>query len=623
MIEFKVPPGARVLELGGGDNPQSISTVNVDVRPGPKVHFTVDFNKEEPWPIQSLEWDAVVSVFALEHISWRVIPFFLQECYRVLKAGGNICLVTPNTEAQFRFIQERGWLQMNRTPDNDFVEASRMLFGDLDYPENSHRAYLSPTILTGLLQAAGFTNINIQPYGEVATDQVVVAVKPAIPEASLNLVGGIPVQAPGKPVGASEGVQQGEAPLPVTQSLPAPVLVKEQLLLSASEIFDRNYFDGGKLGGGYAMGGYRDFPCHETTYRLIRNRWNPASVLELGCARGYLVKRFLSAGIPAAGIDVSKHCWLTRACNEVVLHDVTRVPWPVLSPCDFCVSVAFFEHIPEKDVPVVMAEMARYSQRGIHGIDFGDYPDRTDLTKVTLKPKEWWQERMPPGHIAVDKNELEPPVPLPEEYLKGDGKLKLNLGCATTMFHQGWLNVDILDLKGFSEPYGYQFQQLDLRGGFPWTTGMVDLIWSSHSLEHLTYAEGRQFLAECRRVLNPQTGALRVVVPDAEMLMRLYTDAPYDSGVGIWNLADFDQLNVGCAESPTAAGKLYSLLHANHSSIYDEETLRKVLEEVGFQAQACPFRNNGFIHPGLEQIQRETTDSCPSLSLFVDALPAR
>jgi SAM-dependent methyltransferase len=114
--------------------------------------------------------------YALEHVNYRKVPAFLKEVRRILKVGGRVVLLIPNTEAQIKWILEHpeGW------DGRDFFNsASGKLFGDLDYEANSHKAYFNPTVITELLLAAGFGNILVIPFGERQTDLLVEAVATA------------------------------------------------------------------------------------------------------------------------------------------------------------------------------------------------------------------------------------------------------------------------------------------------------------------------------------------------------------------------------------------------------------------------------------------------------------
>ena len=91
-----------------------------------------------------------------------------------------------------------------------------------------------------------------------------------------------------------------------------------------SHPFDKDYFHGGAKVGGYAGSGYRDFPVHWNTFDYVR-KLEPTSVIELGCGRGYVLKRLRDyLDIPVRGLEISEHCWLTRAISEVVTCDITK-----------------------------------------------------------------------------------------------------------------------------------------------------------------------------------------------------------------------------------------------------------------------------------------------------------
>ncbi|CAA9217761.1 MAG: hypothetical protein AVDCRST_MAG93-305, partial [uncultured Chloroflexia bacterium] len=51
--------------------------------------------------------------------------------------------------------------------------------------------------------------------------------------------------------------------------------------------------------------------------------------------------------------------------------------------------------------------------------------------------------------------------------------------------------------------------------------GTVDILYSSHMLEHLDRDSARRFLHEAYRVLKPG-GAIRIVVPDFALLIDRY-----------------------------------------------------------------------------------------------------
>jgi SAM-dependent methyltransferase len=108
--------------------------------------------------------------------------------------------------------------------------------------------------------------------------------------------------------------------------------------------------------------------------------------------------------------------------------------------------------------------------------------------------------------------------------------------------------------------------------------GSVDVIYSSHMLEHLDRAAGSQFLAEAHRVLKPG-GVIRVAVPDLGMLVDRYNaDGDADRLVEASLLA---------TETPkTVVAKLrYLVLGSRHHAwMYDARSLVAALERAGFES---------------------------------------
>lgn len=711
MINIVKNQGQKIIELGCGANPHPQADCKVDVRHIPGVtDFTADFN--QPLPIASSEWDVILSIFAIEHISYRNVPQFLSECLRILKPGGTAIIVLPNTAAQLDWIRNNptGWDNKNL-----FESASEKLFGSQNMPDdqgvdhNTHKAYFSPAIAMELFTTAGFIDVRIQPYGARATDMCVSAVKPVddpnpdknpptFAPGSMGMPDIPPTQfrqkeRPGEyetqlspeqmrakslsvrvktppellattnrqessctTVNQPEAMQQNphipsSAELTATASLPpaepqdppanasvggfstaitSPAVLNR--LKQGSEtvptpynperMFNRSYFDGGNGGwGGYAGEGYRDFPVHNVIARNVLER-KPESVLELGCSRGYVLKRLQDAGIPAYGVDASEHCYLTRVCRHVSWGNAVDED-EYDREVDLCFSIGFLDHIPPNLLPQVVRNMASVCKRGLHGVNPDPMTDG-DRTRLSAgKSLVWWKQLFAthaPGWPCevVLKSELET-AKSPDwakEWMEGDGRLKLNVGCYATMFYKGWVNIDQHDLDAWAAGQGYQYRRHDLRNGIPYPTGCVDLIFAHHFLEHLSYKEGSAFLRECRRVLRP-TGALRIVVPNLQELVTMY----YLAGDGTTALETFDEMNAGCAEQKTDAGKLWSLLCPDHKAGYDSGTLEQMLEDAGFSATPAGFR--GTAHEPIQQILKECIEmEYGGTSLFMDAVPA-
>ena len=184
--------------------------------------------------------------------------------------------------------------------------------------------------------------------------------------------------------------------------------------------FDSDYFNGGKRIGGYVKEGYKDFDSNEIAAANVL-RMRPNSILELGCGRGYTLKRFQDADCPSMGIEISKYAWMTRVADAIKNQDVCS-PWGLGNgSVDLCFSLNLLEHIPEQHLQLVCEEMMRVCKRGLHGVSFTE--PENDQTVCTIRPKDWWIERFAsyaPGFPVqiVDANELKTGQ-LPQEYMYG------------------------------------------------------------------------------------------------------------------------------------------------------------------------------------------------------------
>ena len=160
--------------------------------------------------------------------------------------------------------------------------------------------------------------------------------------------------------------------------------------------------------------------------------------------------------------------------------------------------------------------------------------------------------------------------------------LRLNLGSGFRP-RAGWINVDLSQGSDLA---------LDLREKLPFDNSTVDAIYSEHFFEHLSYpnlddstawrletpggpSEALTFLRECWRVLAPG-GMLDLVVPDTEGMLELYIgrrQTPFP--LHTWWGPKWCDTPLHCVNYLFRQGR-------EHKYAYDEETLTRVLESVGF-----------------------------------------
>jgi len=181
-----------------------------------------------------------------------------------------------------------------------------------------------------------------------------------------------------------------------------------------------------------------------------------------------------------------------------------------------------------------------------------------------------------------------------------DTNVRINVGCGQTPT-RGWTNFDnSLSLRFAKIPFlptllykgkllegsQYQFIQFakfnqiefgDATKGLPISSGSVDVLYSSHMLEHLDTTEARLFLKEARRVLR-SGGIIRLSVPDLHKQARKYLEFG-DADAFIANT----QL---CQSKPKTIMQRLRILIVGarqHRWMYDGPSVVRLLSSMGFK----------------------------------------
>ncbi len=151
----------------------------------------------------------------------------------------------------------------------------------------------------------------------------------------------------------------------------------------------------------------------------------------------------------------------------------------------------------------------------------------------------------------------------------GSLKKYLNVGCGPNIY-ESFTNIDYQWRKGLDLCW-------DITRGIPIKPDSFDGIYTEHCLEHIKYEECQKVLGDIFRLLK-KGGTLRLIVPDAELYINLYTDA--QSG----KIVSFPYV-----KSEEIFGKLTPMTIVNgifrghgHLYAYDFRTLKEMLTEAGF-----------------------------------------
>lgn len=171
--------------------------------------------------------------------------------------------------------------------------------------------------------------------------------------------------------------------------------------------YDYDYYDNpikSGFSGAYVWGRLGSY--FEKTAKHIVTAFHPTTVLDLGCARGFMVKALQREGKYAIGIDFSRYAVDTcdkEVIGSVLWGDITRTI--ALPETDLVLCLDVMEHIAENKIEQtldnIFSTKAEYIMFNI-GLA-GQDEAVLDKSHVTLKSREWWLDRLNrEGHDVLD-----------------------------------------------------------------------------------------------------------------------------------------------------------------------------------------------------------------------------
>jgi SAM-dependent methyltransferase len=157
--------------------------------------------------------------------------------------------------------------------------------------------------------------------------------------------------------------------------------------------FTREYYEDGVRKGISGYENYRWMPTRSIPEALeIKNYFNPSSVLDYGCAKGYLVHALRMLGVQACGEDISDYA--IENCHPKVKDFISKPNNSSFTELVICKDI--LEHVHEEDLPELLTGLQKRGSQFFFVIPLGD-EDRfrireyeVDVTHVTKKDEEWW-----------------------------------------------------------------------------------------------------------------------------------------------------------------------------------------------------------------------------------------
>jgi hypothetical protein len=160
-----------------------------------------------------------------------------------------------------------------------------------------------------------------------------------------------------------------------------------------SAFYDEEYYERGVQTEKSGYGGYYNHPLFRAIARELKSYFSPRKVLDVGCAKAFLVQELVNLGVDAHGIDLSEYA--VRRCPEavasrVVLGRAEKLPWSD-GEFDLVVSFDMLEHLNEQQYRQAIREMARVSSKSLLlSITTDDHV--IDKSHISIMPIEKWIE---------------------------------------------------------------------------------------------------------------------------------------------------------------------------------------------------------------------------------------
>ena len=163
------------------------------------------------------------------------------------------------------------------------------------------------------------------------------------------------------------------------------------------KVFDEKYFEDGVRHRVSAYENYRWMP--ERSIReasSIINNISFTTVLDFGCAKGFMVHALRLLGKEAHGVDVSEYA--VANCHPKVKEylSVVDTAEDIKGGWDLIIAKDVLEHIPKEEILSVLSALRRRCKTIFVAVPLGDgtrYRIREyemDITHVTKEPEEWW-----------------------------------------------------------------------------------------------------------------------------------------------------------------------------------------------------------------------------------------
>jgi len=151
--------------------------------------------------------------------------------------------------------------------------------------------------------------------------------------------------------------------------------------------YGSSYYQNYWGGGGPYERNERWLEFFDGVAEAIVRELHPSSVLDAGCAMGFLVEALRKRGVDARGMDISEYA-ISQVHESVREHcSVASLGQPIKGRFDLITCIEVVEHIPPAETEKTLANLCNATDRLLLSTTPRDFSEPTHLN---VQPPEWW-----------------------------------------------------------------------------------------------------------------------------------------------------------------------------------------------------------------------------------------
>ena len=166
-----------------------------------------------------------------------------------------------------------------------------------------------------------------------------------------------------------------------------------------NNLYTEGYYERGENSNYH---GYKDDILYERLADFIVEKFDPDTFLDVGCAKGFLIKHLRDRGVDAYGVDISKYaCDVSEVKRFIDNEDF--INYRPRKNFDIVFSQDMLEHISEDRIDDYISRMFSCGYHQFHIITTSEHNCGGDNTHKTIKELNWWKNKFNKDDLIINK----------------------------------------------------------------------------------------------------------------------------------------------------------------------------------------------------------------------------